>query len=123
MVEDVSIRSIEQARTTYESTDLKSRLGRYHADPECAFWQWNDVWLSEAFRNFDIRPDCGRIKAPLMAIQGLGDEYGSMQQIEDIARVAPHAVTLAVPQCGHSPQRDQPVQVTQAITAFLRSLP
>jgi len=36
MVEDVSIRSIEQARTAFESGGLRERLARYHADVDTA---------------------------------------------------------------------------------------
>ncbi|MGH8806677.1 MAG: alpha/beta hydrolase, partial [Noviherbaspirillum sp.] len=43
-VEDLTIESIEQARESYLSTDLRARLGRYHADPDSAFWGWNDIW-------------------------------------------------------------------------------
>jgi pimeloyl-ACP methyl ester carboxylesterase len=35
-VEDVSIASIEQARSAYADTDLRARLARYHADPDSA---------------------------------------------------------------------------------------
>ena len=34
----------------YESGALRDRLQRYHADVDCAFWQWNDIWLSPDFR-------------------------------------------------------------------------
>ncbi|MBK7279255.1 alpha/beta fold hydrolase [Candidatus Aalborgicola defluviihabitans] len=72
------------ARTAYESGDLRE-LRRYHADVDGAFWQWNDVWLSAAFRAFDIRQDCQRIGAPVLAIQGEDDPYGTMAQIDEIA--------------------------------------
>jgi pimeloyl-ACP methyl ester carboxylesterase len=69
IVEDISVRSIEVSRDAYPSA-LRERLQRYHADVDVAFWQWNDVWLSPAFRGFDIREDCHRISAPVLAIQG-----------------------------------------------------
>jgi len=123
MVEDVAIRAIAQARQVYESDPsergLRQRLARYHADVDNAFWQWNDVWLSAAFQRFDIRPDCETIRAPLLAIQGEDDEYGTLQQLKDIALSCPHALTQALPQCGHSPHRDQPVALTQALVQFL----
>ena len=110
-VEDVSIRSIEQARLAYADTSergLRQRLARYHQDADNAFWQWNDIWLSPAFRDFDIRPDCRLITAPLLAVQGLNDEYGSLDQLRDIQAMVPGATTLELPDCGHSPHRDQP---------------
>jgi pimeloyl-ACP methyl ester carboxylesterase len=120
IVEEVSLRSIERAREAYTKGDLRARLSRYHADVDGAFWQWNDVWLSPGFRAFDIREDCRRIQAPLLAIQGVDDPYGSMAQIHDIAAAAPHARLVELAACGHSPHRDQPEAVTAAIAGFLR---
>lgn len=124
MVEEVSIRAIEQARDAYQShgtADLRTRLARYHRDVDNAFWQWNDIWLDPAFRSFDIRSECGRIPAPVLAIQGVDDEYGTLRQIEDIQRELPSAQALVLPQCGHSPHRDQPDALTAAVTRFLAS--
>ena len=119
VVEDVSVQAIAQARIAYESGGLRERLARYHADVDGAFWQWNDVWLSNGFRRFDIRPDCSRITTPLLLIQGLDDEYGTLRQLDDIAAAAPQARQLRLAGCGHSPQRDQPEATLQAITEFL----
>ncbi len=121
MVEDVSIQSIDAARRAFEGGDLRERLARYHADVDCAFWQWNDVWLSEAFRSFDIRGEIGAITAPLLAIQGLQDPYGTMAQIDDIARAVPQARLLKLADCGHSPHRDQPQRVNAAMAQFLQA--
>ena len=119
MVEDVSIRSIEEARQAWEAGALRPRLARYHDDVDGAFWQWNDVWLSPAFRGFDIRAECGGITAPLLAIQGLDDQYGTLAQIHDLQRAVPHARLLELPDCGHSPHRDQAEAVNAAIVEFL----
>ncbi len=122
IVEDISVRSITEARTAYESSDLRERLARYHADVDCAFWQWNDIWLDPAFRNFDIRADCQRIEAPVLAIQGFQDAYGTMQQIEQIRPSIGHITLQKIEQCGHSPHRDQTALTTQLIAGFLAPL-
>jgi pimeloyl-ACP methyl ester carboxylesterase len=122
MVEDISVSAITAAKDAYENGPLRQRLAPYHADVDCAFWQWNDVWLSETFRTFDIRTDLGGISAPLLAIQGETDPYGTMAQIDDIAQMVPHAQLLKLPDCGHSPHRDQPEAVAQAMQAFLAEL-
>jgi len=44
-----------------------------------------------------------------------------MAQIDEIAAVVPHARLLKLPACGHSPHRDQPGAVGQAIADFLVS--
>lgn len=122
MVEDISITAIAAAREAYMNGPLRQRLQPYHAHVDTAFWQWNDVWLSEAFRSYDIRAEVSRISAPLLAIQGEDDPYGTMAQIDDIARAAPHTQLLKLPGCGHSPHRDQSTAVMQAIGAFLDDL-
>lgn len=121
LVEDIAIQSIAGARGAFESGGLRERLARHHADVDGAFWQWNDVWLSEAFGRFDIRQDCQRITAPLLLIQGLDDEYGTMRQLDEIALAVPAARQLRLAGCGHSPQRDQPEKTLEAITDFLQA--
>jgi pimeloyl-ACP methyl ester carboxylesterase len=118
-VEDVSVTSIQAARQAYLDTDLKQRLARYHADPDSAFWGWNDVWLSDAFRSWDIRPVLGRIHCPVLAIQGLDDEYDTLAQIRDIQAQAPQTRLRELPRCGHSPHKDQPEAVVRAVRSWV----
>ena len=118
MVEDISISAIKAAKQSFESGDLKNRLSKFHQDVECAFWQWNDVWLSPTFRSFDIREACQQITCPLLAIQGRQDAYGTLQQIEDMAPTGP-IERQVVENCGHSPHRDQPEETLAYVTAFL----
>ena len=118
LVEDVSVASIEQARQTYLNTDLRQRLARHHADPDSAFWGWNNVWLSPAFRSWNIADELASISCPLLAVQGLNDEYGTLEQIRGIASVVPHTQLLELPACGHSPHKDQPEAVLAAVAAM-----
>lgn len=119
LVEDLSITSIEKARAAYATTDLKARLARYHDDPDSAFRGWNDIWLHPPFRQWTIQDEIGTITCPLLAIQGLDDEYGTLEQIRGIARRVPQTRLLELPACGHSPHRDQPEAVIQAIGSLL----
>jgi pimeloyl-ACP methyl ester carboxylesterase len=123
-VEDMSLHAIEQARQLYETDPnatggLRQRLARHHRDVDNAFWQWNDVWLSEAFRNFDIRADIRSIVAPLLLVQGADDEYGSMEQLNAIETATADVTRLELIQCGHSPHRDQPDRLIDAVRRFL----
>jgi pimeloyl-ACP methyl ester carboxylesterase len=120
MVEDMAIQAIAQARDNFAK--LRPRLAAFHQDVDNAFWQWNDVWLSEAFRRFDIRPLLHHLQAPLLAIQGYDDAYGSMAQIDTIAASAPQTQCVKLDNCGHSPHKDQPEAVLQALKYFSSSL-
>lgn len=121
LVEDVSVRSIEQAREAYLQTDMKQRLARYHDDVDSAFWGWNDIWLDPAFRTWTIEEEIAAIRCPVLAVQGVDDEYGTMEQVRGIARRVPKTELLELAQCGHSPHRDQPDAVIEAVTRFVHS--
>jgi pimeloyl-ACP methyl ester carboxylesterase len=122
-VEDLSVRSIVQAREAYLHADLRQRLARYHDHPDSAFWGWNDIWLDPAFRNWRIDAELSAICCPMLAVQGLDDEYGTLAQIEGIAAAVRGAELLALPDCGHSPQRDQPQALIRAAGAFIAGQP
>jgi pimeloyl-ACP methyl ester carboxylesterase len=114
-VEDVSIASIRRAREAYLRTDLRQRLARYHDDADSAFWGWNDIWLDPAFRDWNMEAELAAVRCPLLAIQGLDDEYGTLEQVRTIAQRVPHTALLELPGCGHSPHKDQPQAVIDAV--------
>lgn len=118
-VEDLSIASIAQARETYLRTDFHDKLARYHEDVDSAFWGWNDIWLKPEFRAWNIEALLPRIECPVLAVQGRDDEYGTLAQIDGIARLAPHCELLKLEACGHSPHRDQPERLTSAVIDFI----
>jgi pimeloyl-ACP methyl ester carboxylesterase len=119
LVEEVSVQSIAKAREAYRTTDLRSRLARYHDDPDSAFRGWNDVWLSPAFRDWSIEEEVASIRCPVLAMQGLDDEYGTLEQVRGIARRVRDTRLLEIPRCGHSPHREQPGVVIDAVAAFM----
>jgi pimeloyl-ACP methyl ester carboxylesterase len=121
MVEEQSVASIEVARVSYESTDLRQRLARYHDDPDSAFYGWNRIWLHPPFRQWSIESEIAAISCPLLAVQGVDDEYGTLEQIRGIQRRVPCTQLLELPECGHSPQRDQPQAVVGAVKNFMQT--
>lgn len=119
-VEGMTVASIEQARHTYLTTELPKKLGRYHDDVDSAFWGWNRIWLHPPFRQWNIEAEIEAIRCPLLAMQGLDDEYGTLEQIRGIARRVPQTQLLELPDCGHSPHRDRPEAVIAAASALMR---
>jgi pimeloyl-ACP methyl ester carboxylesterase len=122
-VEDLSIASIEAARGAYRTTNLRERLARHHADPDSAFWGWNDVWLDPEFRAWNIESFLPGIRCPLLAVQGRDDEYGTLAQLEGIGRAVPEATILTLDGCGHAVHRDQPERLTSAVVGFVAQHP
>src|ERR1700744_4259767 len=54
VVEDVSVASIAAIKNTYETTDLRSKLARWHRNVDNAFYGWNGAWLDPDFRRWDV---------------------------------------------------------------------
>ncbi|TAK72679.1 MAG: alpha/beta hydrolase [Betaproteobacteria bacterium] len=119
-VEDITIDSVVAAKRAFETTDLPRKLARHHRDPSKMFYGWSDVWLAPESRGWNIESFLPAIKCPLLAIQGHEDEYGSMAQVDAIARQAGGPVkVLKLEHCGHSPQQDQPEIVAAAIAEIV----
>lgn len=122
-VEPVCTESIVEAARQFETTDLAQRLGRYHRDPRKTFYLWADVWLDPAFPGWNIEEYLPGISVPVMAIQGHDDQYGTMAQLEAIARQVHGPCELVkLEACGHSPFRDQPSASQDAIVRFVDAL-
>ena len=119
MVEDISVASIAQAKVAWRTSDLPARLGKYHADVDAAFRGWNDIWLHPDFRAWNIEEYVPRIACPVLAIQGEDDEYGTMAQIDRIAAAAPDVELVRLADCRHSPHKDQPAAVIDAVGEFV----
>jgi pimeloyl-ACP methyl ester carboxylesterase len=108
---------------SFESTNLPELLGRYHRDPARTFWGWNNIWLHPEFRSWNIEEYLPRITCPVLVIQGLDDQYGTMAQVEAIRKQSSGSVAvLKLQNCRHSPQRDQPNATLEAITKFVEKV-
>lgn len=123
VVEDVSVASIAEIRRSYETTDLRARLGRWHRDVDNAFYGWNDAWLDPDFRRWDISEYLAYIRVPVAILQGEDDQYGTIRQIE-IAReecYCPLDLTM-IPKVGHSPHREAPDLTLTTISEFAKRI-
>lgn len=123
-VEDHSVESIAKARIAFETTDLAQKLGKYHRDPVKTFRGWNDIWLHPDFRAWNIEEYLPAIECPVLAIQGVDDEYGTLAQVEAIRDRVPGEVdVLELADCRHSPHKDQPEASLAAMAEFVTRLP
>jgi pimeloyl-ACP methyl ester carboxylesterase len=117
IVEDVSVKSIAEIKTAYETTNLREKLARWHNDVDNAFYGWNGAWLDPKFRAWDISDYLAYIRVPIAVVQGADDQYGSIRQVE-IAReecYCPVEVTILAG-TGHSPHREAPEETLNAIS-------
>lgn len=124
IVEEVTLAGIRTARQAFEAPDsrLAVALRRHHGDrADAVFAAWADAWLSPDFSAFDMRDDLAAITAPVLAIQGESDEYGTPRQLDLIAEgVAGPVETWLVPDCAHVPHHQAADRVLPRIAEFVR---
>jgi len=123
IVEDISVASIAEIKTSYETTDLRARLARWHKDVDNAFYGWNGAWLDPKFRDWDISDYLAYIRVPVAVIQGADDQYGTIRQVE-IAQeecYCPVDVTI-IAGAGHQPHREAPAATLDAISDFANAV-
>jgi pimeloyl-ACP methyl ester carboxylesterase len=121
-VEDRSIASIAEARDAFATTSLRERMARYHDDPEATFRLWNDIWLAPEFRSWNIEDVLPAITAPVLAIQGGHDQYGTMAQIDAIEAGVGGPFARVVLDARHSPHLEAPEETLRAATDFIEEL-
>jgi pimeloyl-ACP methyl ester carboxylesterase len=122
-VEEISVRSIAQAKSAFETTDLPARLARYHENPAATFYGWNDIWLAPAFAAWNIEGCLEGISVPLLVLQGIDDQYGTRAQVDAIAqRVLGPVQLVMLERCAHSPHIDREETTLAEIAGFVESL-
>jgi pimeloyl-ACP methyl ester carboxylesterase len=122
-VEPETVRSISAMRDRFPESDMAEKMSKYHTDPGATFCGWADIWLSPAFRTWNIEEYLPEVHCPVLVIQGETDEYGTIEQLNAIERgtgLAPQR--LVVPGAGHSPHLSHPDLVTDAVVKFIGQL-
>lgn len=117
--EEVGLLEIARAKVSFETSDMKLKMAKYHRNPEVAFWGWNDAWLNPDFRRWNVSDVIDHLRIPVLAIQGEDDQYGTLVQISEIEdRINSPFEKLILPECGHSPHLREPEKTLAAITEF-----
>jgi pimeloyl-ACP methyl ester carboxylesterase len=119
MVEDVTINSIREIRRAFDTTDVRQRFQRWHADADATVRGWSDVWMTNDFKAWDLRDDLAFIRVPILIVQGEHDHYGTGRQIEIAKEECTCPVdALLIPGIQHVPHREAPDVTLKAIADF-----
>lgn len=105
----------------FEQGDLKARLARYHGGKtDRLFGRLVDAWTGDEPRDWDIKGYVGRIRCPVLAIQGTADEFFTRAQLDALCELVPQQIeTLLLNGCSHAPHQQATSAVVEAITRFI----
>jgi len=122
-VEEDGLNSIRAIYESFPGSGLTEKMAKYHLDPEATFRGWAEAWLHPGFRAWSIEEYLLGIRCPVLLIQCVDDEYGSMRQLEAIeSQVSGPVERLVVPGEGHSPHLVHPEMVAEGILRFIASV-
>lgn len=123
-VEDETLVGIKQAIELYQTTDLKSKLEKYHGvKTEEMFWAWAKTWTTNEFRTWNIESFLSTIQCNSLIIQGEEDEYGTIEQVNRIVnQTKGKATKLILPKIKHSPHKENPEFILTKSTEFINQL-
>jgi pimeloyl-ACP methyl ester carboxylesterase len=121
--EEFCVAEIGRMSEAYQTTDLRAKLGKWHQDPDNAFYSWSGPWLEPAFRQWDITEELAYIRVPILIVQGADDQYGTLRQIEVAKEVCYCPVEAVVlERIRHIPHREAPDATMAAIVDFAARL-
>jgi len=123
LLEPITLQGLCTTVEAFTHGSLRAKLARYHGEKtDSLFHGWSDTWLDPASEAWDITPQMHAITAPLLLIQGEGDDYGSPAQIEAVtSRAKGHAESLLIPGCGHVPHSQAREVVLARMAAFVKA--
>ncbi len=119
--EAVCTEAARRVRGAYVSGELRKRLARHHGENvDCAFYGWNDAWTDPGFASMNLEAYLPGVTVPCLVLQGRDDDYGTPAQVRAIeSGVAGPAESWLIPECGHTPHRDQADAVLERMSRFL----
>jgi pimeloyl-ACP methyl ester carboxylesterase len=121
--EPSGLAAIANTKAQFIKGDLRGKLAKYHAEVDYAFQGWNGAWLDPDFTLWNIEDSIAYIRVPILAIQGLDDQYGTPAQTEALTKGSYAPVdTVLLEHCKHSPHLEQPGRTVAAISDFLARL-
>ncbi len=123
-VEEFNLRSIRKITAEYETSGLREKLARHHADPDNAFKGWSGAWLDPGFgRVLDLREELIHIRVPILIVKGENDPYATMEQVRFAERECYCPVEhVVIADAAHAPHREKPAETLVATADFINRI-
>lgn len=121
--EEAGLAEIAEARRAYVTSELKGRMAKYHRDPDNAFFGWNDAWLDEGFKRWNVGEVIDYWRIPCLVVQGSADQYGTLAQVREVeTRSYAPVETAIIDGAHHAPHLEAQGETLAAIAGFCARL-
>ncbi|MDD3877795.1 MAG: alpha/beta hydrolase [Bacteroidales bacterium] len=123
--EQITVDGVKKISTLFREGKLRKLLLMYHGSKiDLLFQEWSGFWLSEEAKNWNIENILTNITAPILAIQGKNDTYGTVLQLESkLKKINSDIQILYLSNCAHVPHFEQKQKVFDTATNFIKELP
>ena len=105
----------------YQGSHLQQRLANYHRDADAVFASW--IAGVEALRESKspFREYLPRITCPVLVLQGVEDEFGTIPHLEALRAALPRLESQSLADAGHLPHRQQTDAVLALVSRFIET--
>ncbi len=117
VIEKETVEGMEKAVEAYENGKLRHALSKFHPGKvDSMFYAW--AKFKNFSKDFDIKELLTDIKAPVLALQGEDDQYGTPEQLVYIEKYVKNSETHLIPSCNHYPHRKCEDTVLDLVAQF-----
>ena len=122
-VEEITVEGVRKALPVFTEGKFDG-LKKYHGERfKEVFLAWNNIWLDPAFMTWNISGILHKISCPVLIIQGKNDQYGTLKQVETIAKLISGDATVYTPEnCNHAPHKEAQKEVIKIVQQFIVNL-
>lgn len=122
LVEEITIKGIQEAVSNYDKNNIRAKLERYHGNKaNDLFWAWANTWLNPEFKSWNVTHYLPKINCPALLVQGKEDEYATLKQLHLIADYleAPTEV-WEIDNCAHAPHIQAKQRFLEKLKCFIK---
>jgi len=123
-VEEKTVHGVLKMREEPANSELREALEKYHGTwTNTLVDNWQNVWISEEFSDWNISPQLSNISCPALIIQGEEDAYALASHATELAKqIGKNAEAHLIKNCGHFPHKDQPKTTLILIKNFIKHI-
>lgn len=123
-VEEKTVLGVQKMKEEPANSNLRKAMEKYHGtNTNSLADNWQNVWTSAEFSDWNISPELSNISCPALILQGEEDAYALASHATELAKqIGANAELHLIEACGHFPHKDQPITTLNLIEKFIKHI-